>query len=294
MAKTNVTTTKNGNGSDLIPADLLDEMIANAGAGVSTASDDNVLPFVVLLQDLNPEVKKRDPAYVEGAEAGMYLNRATKQLYAGDRAMAERTGKPQLEFQHCVLTKEIVEWVPRNDGGGFVARHELKGTVEDSMKRLGAKQMADPQDPNKVIWKTADGAHDLIETRYHFGNIINDDIPQPAVIAFKSTGHTASKQWNTMMLGFKIVDPKTQRPMLHNGQVLTMPAWFRRYIVGTTPKENNKGSFFVTMVADGGIIKDPGLRAAGKTLHDGAKAGLVKAGTDEDGGGGREAASDEI
>jgi hypothetical protein len=82
--------------------------------------------------------------------------------------------------------------------------------------------------------------------------------------------------------------------MLHNGQVLTMPAWFRRYIVGTTPKENNKGSFFVTMVADGGIIKDPGLRAAGKTLHDGAKAGLVKAGTDEDGGGGREAASDEI
>jgi hypothetical protein len=297
MAK-EVAKTKNGNGTDLITDDMLSEMIANAGAGVSTASDDNILPFIVLLQDMNPEVKKRDPGYVEGAEAGMYMNRATKALYAGDADTATRTGKPQLEFQHCVLTKEIVEWIPRTEGGGFVARHELRGTVEDSMRKLGGRLVADPQDPNKSIWKTPDGRHDLVETRYHFGNIINDDQPQPAVIAFKSTGHTASKAWNTLMLGFKIIG-RDGKPALDpvTGAILSMPAYFRRYIVGSTPKENNKGSFFVTTVTDGGVIRDAGIRAAGLTLLEGAKAGLIKASTDEDGGGsGRGGAevSDEI
>jgi hypothetical protein len=292
MAK-EVAKTKNGNGTDLITDDMLTEMIANAGAGVSTASDDNILPFIVLLQDMNPEVKKRDPGYIEGAEAGMYMNRATKALYAGDADTAKRTGKPQLEFQHCVLTKEIVEWIPREQGGGFVARHELRGTVEDSMRKLGGRLVPDPQDPNKSVWKTPDGRHDLIETRYHFGNIVNDGQPQPAVIAFKSTGHTASKAWNTLMLGFKIV--KDGKPVLDGkGAILSMPAYFRRYIVGSTPKENNKGSFFVTTVTDGGVIPDAGIRAAGKTLFEGATAGLVKAGTDEDGSGGRAEVSDEI
>jgi hypothetical protein len=271
MAKQQVAKTT-GNGGDLIPSDLLEEMIANAGAGVSTASDDNILPFILLLQDMNPEVKKRDPAYVDGAEAGMYMNRATKQLFAGDAATAERTGLPMLEFQHAFLDKAVVEWIPRTAGGGFVARHEMQGTVEDTMKSLHGRQVRDPEDPNKMNWKTADGQHDLVETRYHFGNIINNDVAQPAVLAFKSTGHTASKQWNT----------------------LTQPAWFRRYIIGSAPKENKKGNFFVTTVTDGGVIQDATLRGAGKALYDGAKAGIIRASTDEGTGGGTEEVSDEI
>jgi len=277
MAK-EVVKKENGNGGDLITAEMLEQMLADAGAGVSTASEDNILPFVVLLQDMSPEVKKRDPEYVEGAEPGMYLNKATKQLYAGDEVTAKRTGKPRLEFQHCMLSKEVVEWVPREQGGGLVARHQIVGTVEDTMRKLGGKQGNDPANPAR--WSTSRST-ELLETRYHFGQILTGDVPQPAVIAFKSTGHTASKQWNTLMGGFKIIDPTTKKPMIINGEVRPMASWYRRYIIGSKPRENNKGSFYVTTVDDGGKIEDRGLLAAGKTLHEGAKAGLIKASTDE-------------
>jgi len=280
---------KENGGGDLITAEMLQQMLDDAGAGVSTASEDNILPFVVLLQDMSPEVKKRDPEYVEGAEPGMYLNKATKTLYAGDEVTAKRTKLPRLEFQHCMLSKEIVEWVPREQGGGLVARHPIEGTVEDTMRKLGGKQGADPQNPAK--WTTSRGT-ELLETRYHFGQILTGEVPQPAVIAFKSTGHTSSKQWNTLMGGFKVIDPATRKPMIINGQVRSMASWYRKYIIGSKPRENNKGSFYVTTVDDGGRIEDPGLLAAGKSLHEGAKAGIIKASTDEDAHGG--GVSDEI
>lgn len=277
-----------------LPAEMMDELVADAGAGLSSSADDNIVPFIVLLQDMSPEVKKRDPNYVEGAEPGMYMDRATKRLWAGDTSMAERTGKPVLVFQHCYFDRQVVEWIPRNDGGGFVARYPLKGTVEDTMRAAGGKQVTDPQDPNKKVWKTGDGSHDLIDTRYHFGNVINDDgSARPAVLAFSSTGHTVSRQWMTTMNEFKIPDPKTGQPLRNEkGEALKLPAWSRKYVVGSKPKENKKGSFFVGTVEDGGIILDKGLRMAGKELHDGAKAGVITASTDEANHG--ESVSDEI
>jgi hypothetical protein len=162
------------------------------------------------------------------------------------------------------------------------------------MKRIGGKHVVDPQDPNKKIWKNADGTHDLIETRYHFGNVVNGGSPRPAVIAFSSTGHTSSRQWMTQMNEFKIIDPATGEPMLgENGAPLKLPAWARKYIVGTKARENKKGSFFVGTVEDGGLIRSKGLRAAGKALHDAVVAGLVVAATDEGGGTGNNV-SDEI
>ena len=61
-----------------LPAEMLDELIQDAGAGTSQSADDNIVPFIALLQDMSPEVKKRDPEYVEGAEVGFFLNKATK------------------------------------------------------------------------------------------------------------------------------------------------------------------------------------------------------------------------
>lgn len=161
------------------------------------------------------------------------------------------------------------------------------------MKGLKGKQVVDPTDPNKKVWKTADGLHDLIDTRYHFGNVVNGSDPRPAVLAFSSTGHTASRQWMTTMNEFKIPDPATGQPMRNDkGETLRLPAWARKYTVGTKPKENKKGAYFVATVADGGLIRDSYLRAAGKQLHDLAKAGVVTASTDEANHG--ESVSDEI
>jgi hypothetical protein len=161
------------------------------------------------------------------------------------------------------------------------------------MARLQGKQVPDPQDPKKMIWKTKDGLHDLIDTRYHFGHVVNGNDPRPAVLAFSSTGHTASRQWMTTMNEFKIPDPKTGQPMRNaKGEALRLPAWARKYTIGTKPRENVKGSFFVATVADGGLIRDAAIRAAGKELYDKVKAGVVVASTDEANHG--QSASDEI
>src|SRR4051812_45080055 len=48
------------------------------------AQDDLAIPFLRVLQDLSPQVKKKDEAYVEGAEVGMFYESATKQLWEGE------------------------------------------------------------------------------------------------------------------------------------------------------------------------------------------------------------------
>jgi len=269
---------------DQLPAELMEELAADAGAGTSQSADDNIVPFIVLLQDMSPEVKKRDPEYVDGAEVGMLLNKATKQLYAADEKQAEEAGLPILEFQPCYFDRCVVEWVPRADGGGFVARHELQGSPEQTMEKLGARQVPDPQDPNKKIWRTSDGKNDLIDTRYHFGHVISEDGISPAVLAFSSTGHTASREWMTMMNNFKVPVKQADGTTV----LKSAPSWSKKYRVGSKPKSNKKGDFFVVNIADAGVIVDTAVRAAGKALNASVGSGAVRAAQDEAPAGGED------
>lgn len=251
-----------------LSADLMDDIVADAGAGTSQSADDNIVPFIVLLQDASPEVKKRDPSYVDGAEPGMLMNKATKKLYAADAAQAEATGLPLLVFQPCAFDRAVIEWIPRNDGGGFVARHDFKESVEATMNRIGGKQVQDPQDPEKTIWRTADGKHDLIDTRYHFGNILEiDGTLIPAVIGMSSTGHTASREWMTLM----------NQKVKVGDKLVTPPSWSKKYSVHSKAKSNKKGDFFVFTVDDGGFIADAALRAAGKEINAAFSKGDIRA-----------------
>jgi hypothetical protein len=261
-----------------VSAELAEELALDAGAGTSSSADDNIVPFIVLLQDMSPEVKKRDPEYVQGAEVGYFLNKATKKLFAPDEDTARATGLPVLEFQHCHFDRCIVEWVPRVEGGGFVARHELNGSPEQTMSKLGGRLVQDQQDPNKKVWKTPNG-HDLIDTRYHYGYAIptylNEDPseqPTPAVLAFSSTGHTASREWMTLMNNFKV---RTKM-----GQLVTAPSWSKKYRIRSKARTNVKGDFFVVAVDDAGIIEDSGMRAMGKALNAAATSGSVRAAAD--------------
>lgn len=253
-----------------LPAAFLDEIVADAGAGTSSSADDNIVPFIVLLQDMSPEVKKRNPEYVEGAEPGMLMNKATKKLYASDDAQSEALKLPLLIFQPVAFDRAIIQWVPRIDGGGFVARHELTGTVEDTMKRIGAKQMevTDERGDKKLVWRSGDGKHDLIDTRYHYGNILEDDgTLVPAVIGMSSTGHTASREWMTLM---------TQKIRVGD-RLIVPPSWVKKYEVHSKAKTNAKGDFFVFTVDDDGFIEDAQIRAAGKELNEAFGKGTIKA-----------------
>ena len=49
--------------------------------------DDLALPFIRILGDLSPQVKKSKAEYVEGAEPGMLFNTVSKELYNGDKGI---------------------------------------------------------------------------------------------------------------------------------------------------------------------------------------------------------------
>lgn len=171
-----------------------------AGEGISYDQADRLMPLVYVLQTGSPQVNPSGPAYVEGARAGDILLR--------NSIPPTVTGSTGIFFQPCYLNKVWIEWVPRTRGGGggqgFVARH-MERPAE-------AVQRQDPNDPNKQIWSMPNG-NVVQETRQHFGLVhlrgefANAPDGQKIhmasgfsayVIPMTSTGHTISRQWNTM------------------------------------------------------------------------------------------------
>lgn len=280
-AKTEVATQSSGGGAvQTFDDDMLNEAAEYAGAGTSNSADDNVLPFLSLLQDMTPQAKKRDALYVEGAEPGFMLNKATRKLFDTHLPVDEQTSP--LIVQPCAFHRCVNEWVPRDQGGGFIARHEiLPGEkIDDTMKRLGGKQVKDPRDSKgeKLIWRLENG-HDLIDTRYQYVNVLDEDgnVVGPAVMSFSSTGHTPARQWMTLQRNAKLA-----------GRVEPAPSWFKKYRVRSIPRENESGDFFVLTIddlGDDGWIRDARVRAQGLELNKAFSAGAVKAGVEDEGGG---------
>ncbi|MBW2636066.1 MAG: hypothetical protein JRC86_00825 [Deltaproteobacteria bacterium] len=126
------------------------------GAGYGgTGKDDFSIPYLTLLQDGSPQCKKKDGAYIEGAEEGMLFNTVTKEVF---------NGKDGILFQPCATQHVFVEWKPRTAGGGLVAVHKITDqTVLDS------KAAAEKYGKFKI------GENDLVETFYMVGQHVDED-----------------------------------------------------------------------------------------------------------------------
>lgn len=214
-----------------------EEAREQAGAGTSQAAEDNLLPFVRVLQSNSPQAIKRNEKYVEGAEPGMIIRTDTREVF------------DKITFVPCYFAKKVNEWIPRDDGGGFVASHSEM------------PKDAKPH-PEKDRWMvTADGKHDLVDTRYEFGYLLFDDgrPPQNACITMKGSEHGVSRGW----MGLK-------NSRLHGGVVT--PAWWTAYTISTKGRSNSDGDWFVMEpVVAGWVPKE--LREFGKKLHDACAAG---------------------
>ncbi|MCP4229076.1 MAG: hypothetical protein GY771_02875 [bacterium] len=94
--------------------------------------DTQSVPFLRLLQDLSPAVRKKHADYVEGAEAGMLINTATNKLYP-----------TPLKFVVGKFERYYIEW--GSERSGFKGAH----AVELIEKRIGKDLIMD--DGYKVI-----------------------------------------------------------------------------------------------------------------------------------------------
>ena len=171
------------------------------------------IPFLNVLQSGSPQVESNLP---EGSKAGMLFNTVTQQLISGEEGTL---------FLPCQKQYAFVEWVPRDQGGGFVAMHKHDSDlVKDALGRnkgrtIGLKASADKD------------ANEIVETYYMYGLVLNDagDSAEGfAVLSFTSTKIKPYRNWITSMRMIK------GKP----------PIFAFRTHVKTTKQKNKKGTFF--------------------------------------------------
>lgn len=215
-AETQVPATTTGTKPGLVVAG---SAYANAaGEGFEgTSGSDYSLPFFGVLQKMSPQVDKDQDAYIPGAEAGQIINTVTLDRFPGN---------PGMIFVPVHRDHQFVEWVPRDNGGGFVGSHK-----PESPEVLKAQR-----DAGTAFGKLPYNGNDLVETFYMYGLRVDEfGNTDPGIIAFSSTGIKYYKNWMTKARGIKLQDPA--------GRAFPAPIFSHRYRLATFLDENKKGKF---------------------------------------------------
>ena len=229
------------NGGGALPDFLAASVGEDAGAGLSTSADDNIVPLLYVLQSNSPQVNQRGADAIKGAAPGDIWIKGT------DKAVPGAEG---ISVQPCAFRKDWVEWVPRSAGGGYVGRHDEcpKDAVEKTDGE-GRKRLVLPN------------GNEINETRYHYV-LINGS---PVVIPFSSTGHTVSRDWMHKMNGVRLADKRS------------VPSFAKLWKLTTKERTNKAGTWFVLATEDDGFVADVGDYELGKKFNEQVEAGLVKA-----------------
>lgn len=206
-----------------LPEGLTQELGQYAGAGVSDRASDFAMPFLMIAQKGSAQVNKREvDKFIPGLEVGDIFNTATGEYWRASEGVLV----VQSWFQ-----KAMVEWIPRSDGGGWIATHPID-TPLMKLTKPGGQDNREMRLPN---------GHQLVDTSYHF--VALADTSELAVVSMTATSLGASRQWQTLMKRIKI-------PV--SGQLVVAPSFSRVFRLKTAYKSNEKGDWFVYVINDEG------------------------------------------
>jgi hypothetical protein len=245
-----------------------------AGKGFDNqTSNDMAIPFLGLLQALSPQLVVSDPKYIDGAEVGGLFNTVTQGLMDNPTFIVP-----------CETQNVYVEWVPRDNGGGFVGIHTIGSDVVEKAK-------AEATAFNEL--KTPEG-NDLMETFYIYAlqleALDSKASVSPLVLAFSSSKIKVYKRLMTQLRTLK------GKP----------PMFAFRLAVTSCDDKNKKGQPFKNFLigpacaslAESVNLPDnefANLLEEGQALQDVVRQGLARAAFESQGGGVRDDAnSDEV
>lgn len=249
--------------------DLLKMMEQDAGRGVSTASEDNIVPLLYVLQKGSPQCDRDDQAHIKGAKPGDFWIRGTQVVVD-----SEEDG---LEFVPCHFSKCWLQW--RANRGGFAGKH--------ATRPKDARQVPDAKKPEKLVWRMPDAKGEyndacdaVVETREYAGIITSLEKPVSLVIPFSSTGHTPAREWMGL-INRKLI-PDTDKPA---------PIYAYKYHLSTIRRENDDGTWYQIAVTDAGekngkavpkIVDDVELFRAARKINADFESGALRADTADD------------
>lgn len=220
-------------------------MEADAGKGLEQAKgrEHLAIPFLTILQPLSPIVVEGE----DGAKAGRIFNTVTKEIVDEIFVIPVR------------YTRTFVEWVPRDNGGGFrgeFPEHEReKEYNEERSQETGKCRL--------------ENGNDLTDTR-NFYVLLSDPetkTTQPAIISMTSTQIKKARTWLSMMSMKKMAGK--------DGRAFTPAMYANVFKLTTQAEENKKGKWFGWRIESIGFIDDSNQYLAGKELNEQVTAGLV-------------------
>lgn len=219
---------------------FMDDAAQYAGAGISDRAEDFNMPFLAIAQKGSPQVNRRDPKHIDGCETGMIFNSATLEIWPGEGDDAGVTLVP------AAMRQYQVEWVPRSEGGGYVATHPLDTPLLRQARNVDGRMVL----PN--------GNH-LVETAYYF--CVMAGTLEACVVGFSSTALGAHRNWQTLMSRNKIRNAA--------GELVRAPGFTHKFQLATTFQKNDKGDWYNWAVRDLGWLgaDDADLYAEAKKLH---------------------------
>lgn len=180
--------------------------------------DDIAIPFINVLQSNSPQVEKGE-SHVEGAEAGMFYNTVTGDLYE------------KIQLVAAITRHRVIEWTPRASGGGLLGFHTVNSDV---VKRAKAESKQYGK------YETPEG-NDLVETFEVFGVLSIDDAPRDMVVV-PFTGKKI-KSYKAIMGRLNSFQIPTE-----DGRRISPPMFAHLIEITTVFDKNEKGSFYKTSI----------------------------------------------
>jgi hypothetical protein len=223
---------------------ILEEMSKDSGGGEEVTSSDVQIPFIRVIQAMSPQIKKSDSAFIKGAGQGDIFNTVTKQFWSAEDGIL---------VIPTYFQQKLLEFVPREQGGGFVG--ELKSSSEEVKKAQR----------NDAGAELLENGNELVRTAQHYVKIVHDDgTLENAIVDMKKTQLKKSRQWMSIMMMQK-----------HNGK--TLPSFSQVYRLKTVEEGNDKGSWYSWSVEHEKMVESIESYNDAKSFHTSIKSGELTA-----------------
>lgn len=194
------------------------------------SSADLVIPALNILQGLSPQVvKKPGDGGLKGARVGMLCMSVTDELIDGDEGIG---------FIPIYVYQDFVEWIPKERGGGLVARYPLGHPyIAECIERNGGQTFG----KIPIGEKNKDGIpeKELVETKYIYGRVIRNDEPAELIVLRFSSSKI--KVWQNLLYRLDMFVLETP-----NGKVpgKRIPKFAHRLRIKTVAETSKKGDFY--------------------------------------------------
>lgn len=214
----------------------------------NVSAKDLIIPRLVVLQGLSPQLNKNKPEYIKEAQSGDFCDVATGEIW-----------KEGLDLIPCYYATVYLEWAPRDSGKGLVANH---GTDAD-------KAHKNAQMNEKRQWITKEG-NLIAETATYFCLNMSAGARR-SFIPFSSTGLKDARQWMTLITNEKLTRS--------DGSTVPAPLFYRSWTATTVGKSNAQGDWNGWKFKPNKTILEIGGKALldeAVDFHREAKDGLVQ------------------